>query len=120
MSFIGAGTGLVLIYFVPLVVNMVYYKIKHPRGKLREELVANENGINNGINYDNSNASSTALVQPIFSDILNGPHIYSKKEPSKVKDNLFYTSQILLIGFGVFTLVIQFVPINFFYVHISK
>ena len=49
MSFIGAGTGLVLIYFVPLVVNMVYYKIKHPKGKLREELVANENGINNGI-----------------------------------------------------------------------
>lgn len=45
--------------------------------------------------------------------------LISEKKPSALKDNLFYVSQVLLIIFGLFTLILQFVPINFFNVHLA-
>jgi hypothetical protein len=116
MSVIGAGTGLVLIYFIPLIVNIVYYRIKHPKGKLREILMGN--GTDNEINNEIADDSSTP--QTNFSEVLNGPHIISKKEPSEFKDKLFYLSQIILILIGFFTLIIQFVKINFFNIHLTE
>ncbi len=117
MSVIGAGTGLVLIYFIPLLVNLVYYRVKHPKGELREALMkTNLNGINELGVADVTVVSGTTG----YSEIFKGPHIISKKEPSNIKDNLFYLSQALLMIFGVFNLVIQFVPINFFDIHLRK
>jgi hypothetical protein len=55
-----------------------------------------------------------------YSEIFKGPHIISQKEPSNIKDNLFYLSQALLMIFGIFIMVIQFVPINFFNIHLRK
>jgi hypothetical protein len=111
MSVIGAATGLVLIYFIPLIVNIVYYRVKHPKGELRDALIKNSN-INNVLPDETGTTG--------YSEVFKGPHIISKKEPSSIKDNLFYISQGLLMIFGIFTLVIQFVPINFFNIHLTK
>jgi hypothetical protein len=106
MSFIGAATGLVLIYFVPLIVNMVYYDVKHPETDLREKI----------INYESSSDSNK---NTIYSNVFQGPHIISKKKPSKLKDILFYISQALIMIFGILTLTIQFVKFNIFKIHLE-
>jgi hypothetical protein len=103
VSIIGAATGLVLIYFIPLIVNIVYYRLKHPTGEQRDLLI---------------NRADDSIKTP-FSDILNGPHIISEKPPSEFKDIMFYVSQFVLMLFGTFTLLIQFVKINFFGVELS-
>ncbi len=103
MSFIGATTGFILIYIVPLVVNTVYYQVKHPTGLKREELLSIKNEDDLPHN-----------------EIFKGPHNFSKKPESKVKLYLFYTSQVVLVLFGLFTVVIQFTTINFFDVNFSE
>jgi hypothetical protein len=112
MSIIGAGTGLVLIYFIPLVVNIVYYRIKHPDAELREQLMGENCNINNDVG-DMSKTNTTYYSQT-HNEVLNGPHAISTKAPSEIKDIFFYISQISLMIFGIFCLVIQFLPIKFF------
>ena len=46
--------------------------------------------------------------------------VFRQKPKNKVKVNLFYKCQILIIIFGVFTFVIQFVNINFFNIKIKE
>ena len=110
MSVIGAATGLVLIYFIPLVVNMVYYQVKHPEEKKREEILIK----------DETQENRITLNTNVYSEILMGPHIISTKTPSKIKDVFFYISQYALMAYGIFTLVIQFVTINFFNIHFQN
>ena len=43
----------------------------------------------------------------------------SKKPKNKIKEIIFYTTQILIMIFGVFTFIIQFVNINFFNITIK-
>ncbi len=116
MSVIGAGTGLVLIYFIPLVVNIVYYRVKHPKGELRNQLMAEQCNINNDVG---DTTQSPTVYSNTYNEILNAPHAFSTKPPSELKDLFFYISQISLMVFGLFCLVIQFVPINFFNIHLQ-
>jgi hypothetical protein len=106
IGYIGAGTGLFLIYVIPLGVNTIYYKIKHPNSRhIRSMLLQGGDKINN-FDSEPSNYNDFGLL-------------ISEKKPSALKDNLFYVSQVLLIIFGLFTLILQFVPINFFNVHLA-
>jgi len=102
IGYIGAGTGLFLIYIIPLGVNTIYYNIKHPKSRhIRNILLANEAEEINNLDSNKSNDNDFGLS-------------VSEKPPSDIKDKLFYISQVLLIIFGLFTLVLQFIPINFF------
>lgn len=107
MSIIGASTGLVLIYFIPLVVNIVYYRVKHPTPEIREQLMSENCNINNEVG-DASKAQST-YISSTYNEILNGPHAISTKPPNIFKDIMFYVSQISLMIFGVICLIIQFI-----------
>jgi len=118
IGFIGAGTGLFLIYIIPLIVNAIYYKIKHPnsRSTLLNEERPQING-NENINNDSSIPKENENENDYFgSDFGLG---VSEKKPNKFKDNLFYISQCFLVLFGVFTLVLQFYQINFFEVELK-
>ncbi len=106
IGYIGAGTGLFLIYVIPLGVNTIYYRIKHPNSRhIRNILLGEDEKINNTNSKDIYNEFGLPL---------------SEKTPSKTKDNLFYLSQILLIIFGLFTLILQFKSVNFFNVVLEK
>lgn len=110
IGYIGAGTGLFLIYIIPLGVNTIYYRIKHPASRhIRNMLLA-------GDNFSQETNSETKIndiqINPNFDNDFGLS--LSEKPPSAFKDNFFYFSQIVLILFGVFTLILQFVPINFF------
>jgi hypothetical protein len=104
MGIIGAGAGLFLIYFIPLIVNIVYYRIKHPH-------LSKKNWP--AINTIDSETQQTEE----FSEVLNSNIKFSKKPPNKLKDTFFYISQYVLMIFGTITLVLQFVPWNVFDVH---
>lgn len=72
-------------------------------------LQGNDNINNNNNNiYDSQQTNDNEFGLPV-----------SEKPPSALKDNLFYVSQVLLIVFGLITLILQFVPINFFDVHLA-
>jgi hypothetical protein len=97
MGYIGAGAGLLLIYTIPTLVNMVYYKNKHPDklSLLQEQLD----------NYESDPES-------------NSPE-ETRRKYKPIQNTIFYTLNILIIAFGLFTITIQFVPINFFNIHLK-
>lgn len=122
MGFIGAGTGLFLIYVIPLLVNAIYYKIKHPEyrlsrlsSKLSDDDKEKQHINGNGNTTENSH--NEAEKDYFGSDFGLG---VSEKKPNRIKDNLFYFSQFFLICFGVFTFFIQFYQINFFNVYFGN
>ena len=98
VGIIGAATGLFLIYIIPLGVNTIYYRIKHPLSRhIRNTLLQD-------LNINDSNEFGLTL---------------SQKKPSKFKDYLFYISQTILIIFGIFTLILQFASVNFFGIEVK-
>lgn len=106
IGYIGAGTGLFLIYVIPLGVNTIYYRIKHPNSRhIRNMLLQGNDNINN---FDSEKTNDNEFGLSL-----------SEKPPSAFKDKSFYISQVLLITFGLFTLILQFFPINFFNVHLA-
>lgn len=127
LSFIGAFTGLFLIYIIPCVVNVVYYKRKHPKNlkdlqatnytnDLEEKLYppTDAEDTSDSNKKKNQVKSSSESVEKDIDD-----YGISEKPPNKIKDIFFYISQGLLVVFGLFTLIIQFIPqINMFGVKI--
>ncbi len=111
MGVIGAGAGLLLIYLIPLGVNIIYYGIKHPHMNKQKKLL--------DINGSESENTNNITKDEEFSHVLNFYYKPSKKPPNKLKDTLFYMSQYVLIILGILTLVFQFVPYNIFNVHIT-
>ena len=113
IGLIGAGTGLFLIYIIPLIINAIYYKIKHPISRLSTKL-NEEDRINP--DADITGDSNTNENQYFGSDFGLG---VSEKKPNNFKDNLFYFSSGFLVIFGIFTLVLQFYQINFFEIELK-
>lgn len=95
LSFVGAITGLFLIYIIPMVVNIVYYNRRHPANLAQLQKEKKE-----------------GLLDLTPKDI--DDFGFTDKPMNKVKNFFFYVSQGLLICFGLFVMVIQFYPINFF------
>lgn len=95
LSFIGAFTGLFLIYFIPVVVNIVYYNRRHPENL--EQL-------------QREKADGILDLSPKDID----DYGFTDKPMNKVKNYFFYASQVLLVCFGFLVVVMQFKPINFF------
>ena len=113
ISIIGAVTGLGLVFIIPIIVNIVYYKNLHPDegtdvdGALLSCLVDKED------RYSSLSNNSNGINNP---SVINNQF---KKSQKPFKDFMFYLSQYLLIIFGIFTLLIQFVKINFFGINIK-
>ena len=126
IGYVGSSTGLFLIYVIPLLVNAIYYKIKHPvsllsrtTSKLSQEKVH--------INGNHNNSQEDSLITPSSNNEDDNDYFgsdfglgISEKKPNKCIDNLFYFGHIFLCLFGLFTLVLQFLPINFFDVELKK
>jgi hypothetical protein len=108
LSYIGASAGFVLIFFIPLCVNMVYYKLKHPESL--KDINPTESG--------DTNQTISVLVTTDNKQIA-GPGL-STKPFNEIKNYLFYASQVCLILFGLFVFIVQFAPINFFGIHIKE
>ena len=108
MSFVGAAVGLFLIYLIPLGVNAIYYKMKHPDELEERQKEIMERNKQNLIPEEDEEEK----------DI--DDYGISEKPKNNLKDTLFYLSQVLLVCFGVLTLVMQFVDINFFGVEIVE
>ena len=109
ISNIGAGTGLFLIFLIPIIVNIVYYKRKHPHNltELQANLIMendNESDIDKNLKNEIKDIDDFGI---------------SKKPKNQIKEIIFYTTQILIMIFGVFTFIIQFVNINFFNITIK-
>ena len=117
IGFIGAGTGLFLIYIIPLLVNAIYYKIRHPVSRLTSKLRNEEKeNINEIITEDSNEISNENEGEYFGSDFGLG---VSEKKPNKFKDNFVYFFHGFLIIFGIFTLVLQFYQINFFEIELK-
>ena len=102
VSFLGALTGLFLIFFIPSVINMIYYRRKHPFNLEEVQKQLNEpEKDDKELNYD----------KDYFG--------ISKKKKNKFKEIIFYISQILIICMGLWTLFVQFKPINIFNIHLK-
>jgi len=103
VGFLGAFTGLFLIYFIPSVVNMIYYRRKHPFNLEEIQKQLNEPEVEEkDLNYDKDYYG------------------ISKKKKNIFKEILFYISHILIICMGLITLFVQFKPINIFNIDLKK
>jgi hypothetical protein len=101
LSILGASAGFVLIYLIPSIVNIIYYKLKHQH--LRDNL----NSLNT---KDTLSIESVEIIKEIGT---------SKKPYNRVKNIAFYASQILIILIGLFVLISQFVDIRLYTIHIN-
>ena len=101
VAFLGAFTGLFLIYFIPSVVNMIYYRRKHPFNLEEIQKQLNEAEAED-LNYDKDYYG------------------ISKKKKNIFKEILFYISHILIICMSLFTIFVQFKPINIFNINLKK
>jgi Ca2+/Na+ antiporter len=102
VGFLGAFTGLFLIYFIPSVVNMIYYKRKHPDNLEEIQKQLNEIDEKNELNEDKDYYG------------------ISKKKKNIFKEILFYFCQIFIICLGLMTLFVQIKPINIFNIHLKN
>ncbi len=129
LSFIGASTALVLIYTVPPIVNMIYYKRRHvtkfEKLKLEQKKTNDDRGTigttvhlanpernsEEGTEDDEENSSSVNASD----ENVKEPKVYKP-----FKTLLFYLSMIITILIGLFTFAMQIYPVNFFNIHIKK
>lgn len=120
MSFIGAATGLVLIYFIPLIVNIVYYKVKHPKIRQKE---LNRKLVSHSVLQTSNDSQAVIYSTPgEITQAINGSEHYlpiSKKRRNIMKDIAFYVSSFIMLLLGSLPLAVQFYPINFFGVKIK-
>jgi hypothetical protein len=106
LAFMGAIVGFVLIILIPIPVNIIYYSLKHPSSlKYANELPESSE------DKEVSQTSESQLIEK--SRIINPPPL-SVKPYNEFKNYAFYVGQVLLICFGIFVLIVQFYPINFF------
>lgn len=101
LSYIGAFTGLFLIYIIPCIVNIVYYNRKHPENL--EQLQKDKK-------------AGLLDLNPKDKDDFG----ISDKPMNKVKNFFFYVLQGILVCFGFFIVVLQFKKINFFGIKLKK
>lgn len=119
MGVIGAGTGFFLIYLSPLVINVIYFMVKHPDNTSNPNSRVYDDEVKlDSLDISKASSqlqlSSTTLLDPLREKIG-----VSEKPYSYARNVAFIIMNILLVFFGLFTLIIQFVDINYFGVHIA-
>jgi hypothetical protein len=115
MGIIGAGAGFFLIYLSPLIINIIYFMVKHPETLDSDVVSANEVRLDS---LDISKASNGQIQNTVMLLPLREKIGVSEKPYSYSRNVAFVIMNILLMVFGMFTLVIQFVNINYFGVHV--
>jgi len=112
IRYVGALTGLFLIYIIPISINMVHFKLRHPdpfeyldaiKGK---EITEDE--INDVMNRHSEEISRILVVKA------------EDKAYSPIRASVFYTCSLFLIIIGLVAATIQFFPYNFLNVDIQK
>lgn len=105
ISIIGATTALVLIYTISPITNMIYYYMRHlniqEKNERFKEITESADKSENRYDILPENINQPLLLKP-------------------AKATFFYISMILIILVGIFNLVLQFLKINFFNIHIAK
>jgi hypothetical protein len=124
----GATFGFILIYFIPIIINLIYYRRKHPSQKilkdLEEQLSDNENNDNSlkTLQESNSMISNTHNVVVLCPSKLKkdevidikDQYILTGKERNYFKDYFFYITQWIMMGIGLTTMIFQFISVNIF------
>lgn len=110
IAVIGATTGFFLIFLIPIIVNIVYYRRKHPHNltELQHNLV-------------NKIESEETEIDKAIKDEMKDIDDYgiSEKPKNICKEAIFFVTQGFIMLFGLFTLFIQFKSINFFNIEIK-
>ena len=107
IGYIGAITGLVLVYSIAPITNMIYYYIRHQTKEEVIQIIEEKKRV--------SKLNEEERIKYIFPDNLREP------VPLKpIKAFFFYLSMMLIIVIGILNVVLQFYPINFFKVKIEK
>jgi hypothetical protein len=120
LAFLGASAGFVLIFLIPLSVNVIYYRLKHPLSlKYGAEYMEYPEVEGNNSLVTIKTEKTEKNEKNENNDITNPPGL-SKKPYNECKNYTFYVTQVVLIVFGLFVLFVQFFPINFFGVEIEK
>ena len=110
MGIIGAGTGFFLIYLFPLVVNIVYFNIKHPNSEIGDKFLLLNDKTNDTLQeFKDLNKEIKSPFEKLREKIG-----VSVKPYSTSRIIAFTIMNVILIFFGLFTLLIQFIDINYF------
>ena len=110
IAIIGATTGFFLIFLIPIIVNIVYYRRKHPHNlnELQHNLI-------NKIEPEETEIDKA--IKDEMKDI--DDYGISEKPKNICKETIFFITQGFIMLFGLFTLFIQFKSINFFNIEIK-
>ena len=119
MGFIGAGTGFFLIYLSPLAINIVYFLVKHPESSQQNLSADSEYVLGSLDDISKITSNKIPVEQPSVMEPLRDKIGVSEKPYSKPRNIAFIIMNVILMLFGLFTLIIQFVNINYFDVHIQ-
>ena len=111
MGIVGAGTGFFLIYLNPLIINIVYFRNKHPKYYILDQqlLIIHADPRDSHINAINKIVNMNSMHESFRNNIS-----IEKKPYNKWRDLAFITLNVMLIFFGLFTLIVQFFEINYF------
>ena len=108
IGIIGASTALVLVYTIPVIVNIIHYRMRHREEDTPRITGSNENDEQSSLEESMRTEKKKALLS----------QLYNNQEPpkkiNKCKVFFFYVFMIMIILIGIFTLAVQFYPINFF------
>lgn len=141
LGIVGATFGFIILYFVPIVMNLVYFRRRHPPKQIMtelesreaEELHKNHEENHHTINEDKQNFKETLLKVAVKEKLkqdfekkytfnpeldLKDKFIYSEYSESIYYQYAFYGCQGLMLLVGFMTMVFQFIPVNIFGVEI--
>lgn len=137
MGIIGATFGFVLVYIIPLAINIIYYRRKHPPIELINQIdkgtdkeqsykLANLNSTVSSNENENSDVTKEELITKFTKEYTLNPDldlkdqfIYTGKKRNLCKDYAFYVMQVVLLLIGMFTMIFQFWQVNVFNIKIN-
>lgn len=118
MGIIGAAFGFILVYIIPIVINIIYYRRKHPPKKV---LLDHENlNSDDEISQEQEELQIDGKENRKESLDLKDQFIFTGKKRNYVKDCCFYITMYIIIALGLITLVFQFVYVNIFNIQIRS
>ena len=107
IGIVGASTALVLVYSIAPVINMIYYYKRHQsKEEVKKRIEQNISEADDQEQQEKIRSFWGNLLEPV------------RLKP--VKAFFFYLSMMLIILVGIITLILQFVEVNFFDIHIKK
>ena len=133
LGIVGATFGFILVYFIPIIINLIYYRRKHPSQEVLkdlEEQLNEKEHIDNSLktihesNLIESNNKGYVLSPSKFKNDervdIKDQYIITGKERNQFKDYFFYFTQWIMMGIGLITMIFQFITVNIFEITITN